>query len=85
MNDLINKEEESAIFQKMFLEEAISRLPENYKVVILLRAHGFTQLEVGKIIGRTKQGTGYLNRRAKKRLREIQKDLESLGEIRNDE
>lgn len=68
---MINRSEEEEISNRLELVELISKLPVKQRVVVALRAAGYTQEECGKILGVTRAAIGFSYKRAVRRMRQL--------------
>ena len=68
-------EEEISADLAIIIENEVKRLPPNERVVVALRAAGFTQEECGKLIGLTRPAVGAIHSRAMDALKERLKVL----------
>lgn len=67
---LISEEQEEAMFERVFLENAVHDLPDKLKVVVAMNAAGYTQKECASVIGLTKAAVGSIFKKSLVRIRE---------------
>lgn len=67
---MVNAQNESNVIDSIVILNSLSALTQKQRVVLALRTAGFVQRECGEILGLTRSAVGFIERKAKRRLRE---------------
>lgn len=63
--------EEEQLISEMLLAEAVQKLPPKQRMVVALRAAGYTQQECGVILGLTRAAIGFIHKQALTQIRKL--------------
>jgi len=75
---------EENIHNNVTVKHAIEKLSDKERVVLVLRASGYTQLECSRIIGSTRAAVGFIQKRGLRKIRaHIQAEIDDVV-IRSD-
>lgn len=70
---------EEGIHDGVIVRDAIARLSDKERVILVLRASGYTQLECSRIIGSTRAAVGFIQKRGLRKIREhIQAEIDDV-------
>jgi RNA polymerase sigma factor (sigma-70 family) len=67
---IVGHSEEEQMMSEMLLDEAVQKLPPKQRVVVALRAAGYTQQECGVILGLTRAAIGFIHKQALAKIRQ---------------